>query len=485
MIKLSELLRTVVIQEWIGPDDINISGLDFDTRRIQNGSVFVAQKGYSVDGHDFIQEAIKKGAVVILCEYIPANPKPGIIYLKLDNTREALGLIASELYGNPSSKLKLVGITGTNGKTTIATVLYKLFIEMGYKAGLISTVNNYINTKKYQSTHTTPDPLQIQSLLSKMVSEGCEYCFLEVSSHAVVQHRICGIEFAGGIFSNISRDHLDFHKNFNNYIKAKKSFFDILPSNAFALVNNDDKNAKVILQNTRAKKFSYSIHGKADFMCKVIESHFDSMNLEIEGTEIWTPLIGIFNASNLLAVYGSALLLGQKRMEILKNLSKIQAVRGRFEYIKLRNKVIGIIDYAHTPDALKNVLETINQIKKKKEKIITVVGAGGDRDKDKRPEMGRIAAILSDRVILTSDNPRSEDPVDIISDMESGIEKNNIKKTLKIPDRKEAIKTACILASQGDIILVAGKGHEDYQEINGEKKHFDDREILKEIDINL
>ncbi|MFC2097208.1 UDP-N-acetylmuramoyl-L-alanyl-D-glutamate--2,6-diaminopimelate ligase [Bacteroidota bacterium] len=478
---LLEICKSVTILDWVGKSDIDISGLNFDSRKIIPGELYIAQRGYNSDGHEYVDQAISNGAVAVLCEELPKEPTKDIIYIKVKSTREILGLIAAEFYGNPSSRLKLIGVTGTNGKTTIATVLYQLLMKMGYKTGLISTVTNFIADQRSPSTHTTPDPVSINNLLSKMVEEGCEYCLLEVSSHAIVQNRITGLNFAGGIFTNITQDHLDYHKTFPEYLKAKKTFFDKLSPNAFALTNLDDKNGNVVLQNTAALKKTYSLNNYSDFMCKIIESHFDSMNLEIDGVEIWTPFIGDFNASNLLAVYGCAILLKQQKNEILKHLSKIYPVRGRCEYLKLKKGTTAIIDYAHTPDALMNVLETINKIKSGNEKIITVVGAGGDRDKGKRPIMGKIAANLSDRLILTSDNPRSENPEIIISEMESGITGSNKNKVIKITDRKEAIKTAVIFAEKEDIILVAGKGHEEYQEINGVKNHFNDREILEEI----
>jgi len=481
MKQLSKICKNVEIFEYSGSPDIQINELEFDSRNISDGDLYIALKGSLNDGHIYIEEAVSKGASAVLCEEFPAQMNSHCCYLKVRDTRETLGIMASEYYGNPSEELKVVGITGTNGKTTIATILYNLFQKLGYKSGLISTVCYIINENKYPSTHTTPDPVKLNKLMSEMIMAGCEYCFIEVSSHAIDQKRIAGMNFTGGVFSNITRDHLDYHKNFPDYLKVKKLFFDNLPQKAFALVNYDDKNSEVILQNTKAWKRRYSIRSIADFKGKVLESAFNSTQLEIDGTEIWTSLIGDFNASNLTAVYGCAILLEQEKYEILKALSGIKSVRGRCEYIKLNNSVTAIIDYAHTPDALKNILDTINKIKKGKEKLITVVGAGGDRDKGKRPKMGNIAARLSNRLILTSDNPRWEDPDQIILDMYNGIDNDDINKVIKVNDRKEAIKTAIIMAEDGDIILVAGKGHENYQEIKGINKHFDDLEMLLQL----
>lgn len=473
-----EICSRVDILEKTGSRDMDISGLSIDSRTTQKNDLYIALKGYETDGHKFIEQAVRNGAAAVLCEELPQNPDVNILFIRVRNTRDVLGFIAADYYDNPSSKLKVVGVTGTNGKTTITTVLYKLLKTMGYKTGLISTVKNFVHEKESVSTHTTPDPIQINFLMSEMVNAGCEYCFLEVSSHALDQKRISGIDFTGGIFSNITQDHLDYHNTFKEYLDVKKSFFDKLTSTAFVLSNSDDKNSDIIIQNTKAVKKTYAIRSIADFKCKILESNFNSMLLEFDGTTMWTTFFGDFNASNLTAVYGCARMLGFEKEDILKYLSGLLPVKGRCEYIKLMNGVSGIVDYAHTPDALKNILETICKIRRGNEKVITVVGAGGDRDKGKRPRMGNIAALLSDRLILTSDNPRSEDPGKIIEDMYTGVGITDRKKVIKIADRREAIKTAVIMANEGDIILVAGKGHEKYQEIKGIKKHFDDIETI-------
>jgi UDP-N-acetylmuramoyl-L-alanyl-D-glutamate--2,6-diaminopimelate ligase len=476
--QLQEILYGVTILNLVGVTNREVAALEFDSRKVTKNTVFFAIKGTLTDGHRYIDETIKAGAMVVVCETMPAVLNPEITYIQVENANIALGIMAANFYGNPSSKLQLVGITGTNGKTTIATLLFKLFTELGYAVGLISTVENQIKETIIPSTHTTPNPLALNALLKQMVDEGCVYCFMEVSSHAVVQHRIEGLTFAGGVFSNISHDHLDFHKTFDNYIKAKKEFFDKLPKSAFALTNADDKNGLVMLQNTRANKKSYALKQMADFKAKIIENRFSGLNLEIDQMEVFFKLVGSFNAYNLLAVYGTAMLLGEDKMNVLTILSDLTGAEGRFDYVANAQKIIGIVDYAHTPDAVQNVLSTISNIRKGTEQVITVIGCGGDRDKAKRPIMAQVACDWSDKVILTSDNPRTEDPNAILRDMEAGVSPTNKRKTLTITDRKEAIKTACHLAKPGDIILIAGKGHEKYQEINGQRHHFDDKEIL-------
>lgn len=482
---LENILSNVNVIKLIGNANIVINNIIIDSRKASKGSMFIAINGTQVDGHDFIQKTIDNGAIAIVCEKLPSDINKNITYIQVKDSSFSLGIIASNFYNNPSSKLKLIGITGTNGKTTTATLLYNLTKAFGYKVGLISTVVNYINDKELNSTHTTPDAISINKLLSEMVYNECEYCFMEVSSHSIAQYRITGLNFIGGVFTNITHDHLDYHKTFEEYLKVKKQFFDNLPSNAFALVNIDDKNGKIMLQNTKAVQHTYSLHSVSDFKCKLIESHFYGMLLNINGIDLWTKLIGKFNAYNILAVYATAILLNFNKDEILINLSNLNSVKGRFQYIKSKNDIIAIIDYAHTPDALTNILDTINEIKSDNSLLITVVGAGGNRDKSKRPIMADIVSENSDKVILTSDNPRSEKPEDILTDMQKGIKTANAQKVLTIIDRKEAIKTACMLAKKDDIILVAGKGHENYQEINGVKHHFDDKEIVQEIFNNI
>lgn len=480
MKKLKNILKPVKVEKLHGDDEINISMLCFDSRNVVSGCLFIATPGTQTDGHVFIPMAIEKGAVAIVCERLPAALPQSITFILVKDATRALGEVASAFYDYPSRQLKLIGITGTNGKTTTASLLYKMFLELGYKVGLLSTVKYYIHDREMEATHTTPDALKINKLLAEMADAGCEYCFMEVSSHAVVQNRIAGLYFVGGIFSNITLDHLDFHKTFESYIKAKQCFFDTLPPSAFALTNIDDRNGLIMTQNTKACVKTYSLRSMADFNCKVVESHFDGSKLLIDGTEVWTHFIGEFNAYNLLAVYSTAVLLGEKKEEILRVLSTLSSVSGRFEYIRSRTGITAIVDYAHTPDALENVLKAINQLRTGVEQLITVVGAGGDRDRSKRPIMAKIAVSMSSKVILTSDNPRSEDPDDIISEMMQGVDILNLKKVLNITNRREAIRTACMLAQKGDIILVAGKGHENYQEIKGVKHHFDDKEILGE-----
>jgi UDP-N-acetylmuramoyl-L-alanyl-D-glutamate--2,6-diaminopimelate ligase len=464
----------------IGSTNVAITAISFDSRKIEKDSLFVATKGTQSDGHKYIEETISKGAIAVLCEELPKKINEKITYIKVSDTTAALGIVASNFYDNPSESLLLVGVTGTNGKTTIVTLLFNLFKKLGYKAGLISTVKNQINNELFPSTHTTPDSIQLNELLHQMVEKGCTHCFMEVSSHAVVQNRIAGIHFSGGVFTNITHDHLDYHKTFDEYIKAKKGFFDMLGSDAFALTNKDDANAEVMLQNTKAVKKTYSLRSMADFRCKVVENQFSGLHLNIDNNEVWSKLIGNFNAYNLLAVYATAVLLKEDKTNVLTTLSSLSSVEGRFQYIRTDNGIIGIVDYAHTPDALTNVLKTINDIRTGNEQVITVVGCGGDRDAAKRPMMAKIACDLSNRVILTSDNPRSEDPDLIIKQMQKGVDAVNRKKTLSISDRSEAIKTACSIANPGDIILVAGKGHEKYQEIKGVKHSFDDMLVLQE-----
>ncbi|GAB1453796.1 UDP-N-acetylmuramoyl-L-alanyl-D-glutamate--2,6-diaminopimelate ligase [Draconibacterium sp.] len=477
--KLSEILNHINYSELIGSAEQNVGGIEFDSRLVKPGFVFVAQKGLLSDGHKFIEKAIQNGATAIVCENLPAEIAENITYIKVADSNEILGKLASAFYGFPSSKLKVVGVTGTNGKTSIATLLYNMFLRLGYKTGLLSTISYRINEREESASHTTPNALKIQHLLAEMVDAGCEYCFMEVSSHAVHQKRIAGIEFTGGIFTNITHDHLDYHKTFAEYIKAKKAFFDGLSAEAFAITNVDDKNGLVMLQNTLAKKITFSTRSVADFRCKVIENHFDGMLLNMDGSETWTRFVGKFNASNLLAVYTAAIQLGQNKEEVLTIISDLKPVQGRFETVRSLDGILAIIDYAHTPDALKNVLGAISEIRSRDEQVITVVGAGGDRDKTKRPEMAHEAALASDKVILTSDNPRTENPAQIIKDMEAGVDAKFRKKVLSIENRREAIKTAAMLAQPGDIILIAGKGHENYQEINGIKHHFDDKEEIE------
>jgi len=477
---LSDIVEGLPFTELQGSVDVDISAVVFDSRKVVPGCLFVAVKGTAVDGHDFIEQAIKDGAIAVICEELPGHIAGEVDFLMVADSAVALGIVSANFYGNPSNDLKLVGVTGTNGKTTIATLLYTLFRDLGYKCGLLSTVENQINGNIIPSTHTTPDPVELNKLLSEMVAAGCDYCFMEVSSHAVAQHRIAGLTFSGGIFSNITHDHLDYHKTFDNYLKAKKAFFDGLPKTAFALTNNDDKNGNVMLQNSKAHRKTYGLKSMSDYKAKILENQFGGLLLQIDGEEVWFKMVGTFNAYNLLAVYGAAMLLDQDKAKVLTSLSKLSGAEGRFDYIVSPNKIIGIVDYAHTPDAVQNVLSTIHDIRKGNEKVITVIGCGGDRDKTKRPIMARTACEWSDKVILTSDNPRSEDPAQIIKDMEEGVDAAFKRFTLSIVDRKEAIKTACMLAQQGDIILLAGKGHEKYQEIKGVKNHFDDKEELAE-----
>ncbi|WP_158795206.1 UDP-N-acetylmuramoyl-L-alanyl-D-glutamate--2,6-diaminopimelate ligase [Pedobacter sp. L105] len=478
--QLQDVLYGVAITNLVGSTNREISVLTFDSRAVQQDAVFFAVKGTLSDGHQFIGQTITAGASVIICEDLPEERDAAVTYIEVENTNIALGIMAANYYGNPSASLKLVGITGTNGKTTIATILFKLFRSLGFDAGMISTVQNQINEKIIPATHTTPNPLALNLLLRQMVEAGCGYCFMEVSSHSIVQHRIEGLTFVGGVFSNITHDHLDFHKTFDNYIKAKKAFFDDLPKTAFALTNADDKNGMVMLQNTKANKKTYALKQLADFKGRIIENRFSGLNLEVDEVDVFFKLVGSFNAYNLLAVYGTAMLLEQDKLTVLTLLSNLSGAEGRFDYVSNSKQIIGIVDYAHTPDAVQNVLSTIHDIRKGTEQVITVLGCGGDRDKTKRPVMAQVACDWSDKVILTSDNPRTEDPNEILKEMEAGVSPTNKRKTLTIADRREAIKTACHLARPGDIILIAGKGHEKYQEINGIRHHFDDKEVLTE-----
>ncbi|MDR0983043.1 MAG: UDP-N-acetylmuramoyl-L-alanyl-D-glutamate--2,6-diaminopimelate ligase [Culturomica sp.] len=478
--QLKELIKGVNYEDIIGDADVEINSVQFDSRKVGKGDLFVAQRGVKTDGHDYIAKALEQGTAAVVCETLPTETN-NAVYVKVNDSSEALGKIASNYYGNPSEQLRLVGVTGTNGKTTTATLLYNVARLFGHKAGLLSTVCNYVDDLPVYATHTTPDALEINKLLHQMSEAGCDYAFMEVSSHAVDQKRIAGLKFTGGIFSNITHDHLDYHKTFKAYIEAKKGFFDGLNAEAFALSNADDKNGAVMLQNTKASKYLYSCRGAGDFNAKIIEKHLDGMLLSIDGKEVWTKFTGDFNAYNLLAVYAAAVLLGFDKDEVLRHLSTLTPVAGRFETIISNDGVLAIVDYAHTPDALENVLSTIKNLRKGSNVIITVVGAGGDRDKTKRPEMAEVSCRLSDRVILTSDNPRSEDPEMIINDMKAGVADEYKKNVLAITDRREAIRTALTLASKGDMVLIAGKGHEDYQEIKGVKHHFDDREIVREF----
>lgn len=475
---LKDILYRAGIEEVIGSTNVAIENICIDSRQAKKFSLFIAVKGTLSDGHDFIPKAISQGSVAIVCETLPEQRLPDVNYVQVKNSRFAAGIIASNFYDNPSLQLKLVGVTGTNGKTTTATLLYGLFKNLGYKVGLISTVRNLIQDQEVTATHTTPDPINLNRLLAEMVDAGCTYCFMEVSSHALDQHRVAGLEFAGAIFTNITHDHLDYHQTFSNYIKAKKMLFDGLSSKAFALINIDDKNAEVMVQNTKAKVVTYGIRSMADRKAKILENNLTGLILNIDGQEVITRLIGAFNAYNILSVYGAALELKEEKLQILTTLSNLPSPEGRFEFVKTSNNILGIVDYAHTPDALSNVLSTIRDLRTGNEKLITLVGCGGDRDKTKRPEMARIAAEGSNKVILTSDNPRSEDPQQIIEDMKVGLDPVLKKKAVTILDRAEAIRAACMLAQPGDIILVAGKGHEKYQEVKGVRTAFDDMEIL-------
>jgi len=479
MKNLKSILHAIPVQEVVGQLDVEVVSLCFDSRQVVFGSLFIAVRGVHTDGHLFIEKAITFGARAVIVEELPTETLDSVVYIVVADSALALGIVASNFYDNPSKKLKLVGVTGTNGKTTVATLLFQLFSELGYHVGLLSTVQNQIGDRIIPATHTTPDPIQLNHLLSEMVEEGCDYCFMEVSSHAVVQQRIAGLKFTGAIFTNITHDHLDFHKTFSSYIKAKKKFFDDLDTAAFALTNEDDRNGQVMLQNTFAYKKTYGLHSGADFSARIVESHFDGMLMNIDGHDVWVKLVGGFNAYNLLAVYGAAILLEQETVRVLTAMSVLTGAEGRFETMKAPNGVFGIVDYAHTPDAVENVLQTIEKLRNESQQIITVLGCGGDRDKTKRPEMSQSALRYSDRLIITSDNPRTEDPLVIIKEMEAGVAPEQKSKVLSIADRKEAIRVAYQLAKPGDIILVAGKGHEKYQEVNGVRHHFDDKEILE------
>jgi len=479
MMRINDLIRNIGVVSLTGEKDPFIGSIEFDSRKVAPGTLFVAVRGTRSDGHDFIANAVESGASAVICEVLPEKADEKVCWIKTDDSAKALGIAASEFFGNPSSLLKLTGVTGTNGKTTIATLLYRMFTRLGYKCGLFSTVCNYIVITELPATHTTPDPVELNRSLAAMVDAGCDYAFMEVSSHAVDQKRIAGLKFTGGIFTNLTHDHLDYHKTFDIYLNAKKSFFDSLPPEAFALVNLDDRNGKVMIQNCKARKYTFSTKGIADFRCNVIEQDFSGMDLRIQGEEVWTRFIGDYNASNLVAVFAASELLGGSRKEILTVMSDLRSVPGRLESVDGPGGIAGIVDYAHTPDALLNVISTINKIRDEGKQLITVIGAGGDRDRTKRPEMAAITAEGSTKVILTSDNPRTEDPEKILDDMEAGITPEVRRKVLRICDRREAIRTAVMLAGQGDIVLVAGKGHENYQEVNGIKHHFDDREELK------
>jgi UDP-N-acetylmuramoyl-L-alanyl-D-glutamate--2,6-diaminopimelate ligase len=481
MIALKDILYKVTINAVVGSTSIDIVAIDFDSRNIKTGYTFVAIKGSLSDGHKYIETAINQGATAVICETLPDNLRDGITYVDVDNSNKALAIMASNFYDAPSENLKLVGVTGTNGKTTVTSLLYQLFKKAGYKVGLLSTVKIMVDNKEYKATHTTPDSLTINKYLKEMNEAGVEFCFMEVSSHGIHQHRTTGLKFEGGVFTNLSHDHLDYHNTFAEYRDVKKSFFDALPEKAFALVNVDDKNGLVMLQNTKAKKVTYALKGYADYKSQILENQFGGLLLKINEAEVWTRLIGNFNAYNVLAIYATAELLGLEKVEILRLISDLESVSGRFQYVISNQKITAIVDYAHTPDALKNVLETINSIRTKNEELITVVGCGGDRDKTKRPKMGHIASALSTKVIFTSDNPRSEEPETILSEIEKGVEPQNYKKTLTIVDRAQAIKAACQMAQPNDIILIAGKGHETYQEIKGERFNFDDFKMVNDI----
>ena len=479
--KLNEVLKNITPIKIVGNDNVEITGVNIDSRRIKAGHLFVSIRGTQVDGHQFIDKAIELGADAVLCEELPEKLSDHVTYVQVESTEDAVGKVATLFYGNPSHKLKLVGVTGTNGKTTIATLLYNMFRKFGYKVGLLSTVCNYIDDVEVPADHTTPDPIELNELLAKMVEAGCEYAFMECSSHAIHQKRIGGLKFAGGLFTNLTRDHLDYHKTFENYRNAKKAFFDGLPKDAFAITNADDKNGMIMVQNTKATVKTYSIRSMADFRARILECHFEGMYLEIDGREVGVQFIGKFNVSNLLAVYGAAIMLGKKPEDILLVLSTLHSVSGRLEPIHSPEGFTAIVDYAHTPDALANVLNAIHEVLDGKGHVITVCGAGGNRDKGKRPLMAQEAVRQSDKVIITSDNPRFEDPQEIINEMLAGLNEQQMRKVISIVDRKEAIRTACMMAQKGDVVLVAGKGHENYQEIKGVKHHFDDKEVLHEI----
>ena len=480
MMKLEQLLSNIKPLATEGKLDVDITGVNIDSRKIQPGHLFVAMRGTQTDGHAFIPKALEMGAAAILCEVMPEERKQGVTYIQVPSTEEAVGPVATMFYGEPSKRLKLVGVTGTNGKTTIATLLYNMFRQFGHRCGLLSTVCNYIEDEAVPASHTTPDPIELNALLARMVEAGCEYAFMECSSHAIHQRRIGGLQFTGGIFTNLTRDHMDYHKTVENYLKAKKMFFDSLPKSAFVVTNIDDKNGMVMVQNCKADIKTYSTRTMADFRARLLECHFEGMYLEIDGREVGVQFIGKFNVSNLLAVYGTAIMLGKKPEEVLIAMSTLKSVSGRLEPLHAPEGFTAIVDYAHTPDALANVLSAIHEVLGGKGSVITVCGAGGNRDKGKRPLMAQEAVRQSDKVIITSDNPRNEDPQAIINDMLAGLDRQQMKKVVSIVDRREAIRTACMMARKGDVVLVAGKGHEDYQEIQGVKHHFDDKEVLRE-----
>ncbi|WP_452601783.1 UDP-N-acetylmuramoyl-L-alanyl-D-glutamate--2,6-diaminopimelate ligase [Pontimicrobium sp. MEBiC06410] len=481
MNSLKDILYKVSINAVVGSTNVHVNAIQFNSRAIEKNDVFVAIKGSTTDGHQYIEKAITQGAAVVVCEKLPETKEQGVTYLEVENSSVALAVMASNYYGNPSENLKLVGVTGTNGKTTIATLLYQLFKNAGYKVGLLSTVVIKVDDIDYKATHTTPDSLTINRYLKEMNDKGVEFCFMEVSSHGIHQKRTEGLHFEGGIFTNLTHDHLDYHDTFAEYRDVKKSFFDNLSKNAFALTNADDKNGAIMLQNTKAKQYKYALKSYADYKAQILENQFGGLLLKLNDSEVWTRLIGNFNAYNVLAIFATAELLGLEKQEILRLISELESVSGRFQYLISKQKITAIVDYAHTPDALKNVLETINSIRTKNEELITVVGCGGDRDATKRPKMGHIASVLSTKVIFTSDNPRSEQPETIIEDIEKGVEPQHFKKVLSITDRKQAIKTACQMAQSGDIILIAGKGHETYQEIKGERFDFDDYKTVETL----
>lgn len=481
MINLKDILWKVAIEDVHGSTDVAIEKMEFDSRKVSENDVFIAIRGSISDGHEFIETAINKGAITIICDVFPEIIVTGVTYIKVNDTNNAMAFMAANYFNNPSQKLKLIGITGTNGKTTIASLLFQLFQKAGYKTGLLSTVKIVVDTNEYKATHTTPDSISINYYLNEMVNAGVDYCFMEVSSHGIHQKRTEGLHFSGGVFTNLSHDHLDYHATFSEYRDVKKSFFDHLPKTAFALSNIDDKNGSVMMQNTNAKKRTYALKTYADYKAQILENQLSGLLLKINDSEVWVRLIGTFNAYNLLAIYGTAIELGMESLEVLRLLSELESVSGRFQYVVSNGKITAIVDYAHTPDALENVLKTINDIRTKNEQLITVVGCGGDRDKTKRPIMADIASDLSDKIIITSDNPRTENPETIIEEMERGVAPQNFKKTVSITDRKQAIKTACQLAQANDIILIAGKGHETYQEINGVRHDFDDMKMVKEM----
>ena len=482
--KLNEILKTINPISIMGSDEVEITDIQMDSRRVTEGCVFIAVKGTQTDGHAYIAKAVESGAAAVVCQTLPEKLKEGVTYVTVKDSEEAVGKLATAFYGNPTEKLDLIGVTGTNGKTTIATLLYNMFRKFGYKVGLISTVCNYIDGEKVPTDHTTPDPITLNQLLGRMADEGCKYAFMEVSSHAVAQKRISGLTFAGGIFTNLTRDHLDYHKTVENYLKAKKAFFDALPKTAFALTNLDDKNGKVMVQNTKAKVVGYSLRTMSDFKGKVLEDGFEGMLMDINNREVNVQFIGRFNASNLLAVYGTATMLGKQQEDIMLIMSILKPVPGRFDALRSPSGYTAIVDYAHTPDALTNVLNTIQEVLNGRGQVITVVGAGGNRDKGKRPIMAQESVKQSDKVIITSDNPRFEEPQDIINDMLAGLSKEDMKKVISIVDRKEAIRTACMMAQPKDVILITGKGHENYQDVKGVKHHFDDKEVVREIFAN-